>query len=42
VESYPVSQTRAYIEKVMANKWAYDRILNDRQSPSIRKLADAF
>lgn len=42
IESYPVSQTRAYIEKVMANMWAYDKILNKNRSQSLDKLAKSF
>lgn len=42
IESYPSSETRAFVERVMANMWVYERILNDRTSPSLKSLAETF
>lgn len=42
IESYPSSETRAFVERVMANMWVYERILNKRTSPSLTSLAQTF
>ncbi len=42
IETYPVAQTRHYIERVMANMWAYERIMNKKTGESLGKLAKAF
>lgn len=42
IEMYPTSETRAFIERVMANMWVYERMLNKRNSPSLEKIAAIF
>lgn len=43
IESYPVAQTRHYMERVMANMWAYERVITKKNnSESLSKIAKAF
>lgn len=43
METYPVAQTRNYIEKVMANMWAYERMLGKKSGgETLGNLAKAF
>ncbi|HRQ61701.1 MAG TPA: transglycosylase SLT domain-containing protein, partial [Alphaproteobacteria bacterium] len=41
IESIPMAETRAYIEKVMANYWMYQR-RSGLQTPSLDRLAQGL
>lgn len=42
IEAYPSGETRAFVERVMANMWVYEKLLNKRTSPSLQKMAALF